>query len=150
MEDHIQFIAKFPDWTCIKKIKVEEKTEPKQIMEFLGTLSVSFDNKVEDLLRKEVELEKVDKVLDELLEKGKNANNVSKTISLIGGTKISSVAKEICEQEKWQKNEKKEMIEFIKVYAMRKAMKQIGLLVDYSQVTIPGMKRLLKKKKEKK
>ncbi|MFA5126307.1 MAG: hypothetical protein WC462_04890 [archaeon] len=44
-----------------------------------------------------------------------------------------------------QKNQQKEVAEFCKVYATRKCLKACGLMVDYTQIEIPGMGRLKKK-----
>ena len=45
-----------------------------------------------------------------------------------------------------QKNEKKVLSEFCKVYAMKKALKEVKLMVDYSGIKIPGSKKAKKKK----
>jgi len=44
------------------------------------------------------------------------------------------------------KREIKELKGFCKAYAMRKMLKKAGLAIDYSQIDIPGMKRVMKKK----
>ena len=146
MDKQIQFIANYDNWVAIKKLKITEKTDPRSVMEFLAGLSMSFDRKIEDNLRKLVKLEKVDAVLKEELSSGKGADNITKSLATVSGVKINRVINEICEIDGMQKNEKKELIDFCKVYAMKKALQECKLMVDYSGIAIPGMKRLKKKK----
>jgi len=144
MEETIQFIANTKGWVSIKKLKVTEQTDPKTIIEFLASLSTGLDRKVEESLGKIVELEKLNAVLDEVLnETGKNAGEI---IQAVNGRKINAVANELAEQDKWQKGEKKEVAEFLKVYAMKKALKAVKVRVDYSEIDIPGMKKAKKVK----
>ena len=145
MDESIQFIANYEDWKSIKKLKIEAATEPKTVMEFLASLETGIDRKIEDNLRKIVELDKVDAAIAELgLAKGKE--NVAIAIANVSGRKVNSVIKEICTKPELQKNEQTELIGFCKVYAMRKALTETELFVDYMSVKIPGMKRMMKKK----
>jgi hypothetical protein len=64
----------------------------------------------------------------------------------VNSKKVNAAINEITEKPELQKNEQKEIKQFCKVYAMKKALKQCGLEVDYTNVEIPGMKRLMKKK----
>ncbi|MFH1239774.1 MAG: DUF2666 family protein [Candidatus Diapherotrites archaeon] len=146
MDKQIQFISNYEDWVAIKKLTITEKTQPKTVMEFLAGLTISIDRKVEDNLRKIVALDKLDTVLKEELASGKGADNIGKNLAAVAGVKVNRVINEICEIEGMQKNEKKELIDFCKVYAMRKALKEVKLMIDYSEIDIPGMKRLKTKK----
>lgn len=145
MDEVIQFIANYSDWKSIKKLKIEAATHPKTIMEFLASLETGIDRKIEYNLRKNVELNKVDAAIAEL-GLGKGKENVAAAIADVGGRKVNSVIKEICSKPELQKNEQNELIGFCKVYAMRKALNETGLFVDYTSVNIPGMKRMMKKK----
>jgi len=145
-KDTIQFIANYQDWVSIKKLKIEEKTDPKMIMEFLASLGTGIDVKVEHNLGKIVELKKLDNAVEEEVEKGKNEAAVSKAIAAVSSRKITQIINEIATNPDWQKNEQKEIQDFCKAYVMRKALKKLGLMIDYSEIEIPGMKRLKKKK----
>ncbi|PIN98609.1 MAG: hypothetical protein COT90_03450 [Candidatus Diapherotrites archaeon CG10_big_fil_rev_8_21_14_0_10_31_34] len=139
MEETIQFIANTKGWVSIKKMKITEQTDPKSIMEFLASLGTGLDRKVEDSLGKIVEIEKLNIVLNEVLnETGKNAGEI---IQAMNSRKISAIVNELVEQDKWQTGEKKEVGEFLKVFAMRKALKTVNVRVDYSEIKIPGMKK---------
>lgn len=144
-EKYIQFIANYDDWVSIKKLKIEPTTDPRQVMEFLASFCTSVDKKVEENLRKTVDLGKLDKALEEIAF-SKKGEGISKVIESASSGKINSTAKEISSIEGLQKGEQKEIEGFCKVYAMRKALKKCGLNVDYSEIEIPGMKRLTKKK----
>ena len=141
---YIQFVANYEDWVSIRKLTIEEKTDPKTIMEFLGGLGTSIDSKVEENLRKIVDLDKVDSAIT-ALELGKK--DTAKALEEVNSRKVGSVIKEITENlEGLSKPEKKELLQFCKVYAMKKVLKQCMIMVDYSEIDIPGMKRLKKKK----
>jgi len=142
-EKYINFIANYDDWVSIKKLKIEPATQPKTVMEFLASLTTSIDSRVEVNLRKVVELEKLDSAITEL---GLGSKDYEGAIAAINSRAVTSIIKEITEIEELQKNERKELAGFCKVYATRKVLKEIGLMVDYSEINIPGMKRLKKTK----
>jgi len=142
-EKYINFIANYDDWVSIKKLKIEPATQPKTVMEFLASLTTSIDSRVEVNLRKVVELEKLDSAITEL---DLGSKDYEGAIAAINSRAVTSVIKEITEIEELQKNERKELADFCKVYATRKVLKEIGLMVDYSGINIPGMKRVKKTK----
>lgn len=142
-EKYIQFIANYGDWVAVKKLRIEQGTDPKTVMEFLAGLTMSVDSKVEQNLRQIVDLAKLDAALNEL---GLGKGDAAKALQEVSGRKISSVINEITALEKFQKNEQKELQGFCKAYAMKRALKACGIMVDYSGVEIPGMKRLKKTK----
>lgn len=144
MEESIQFVANYGDWRAVKKLKVEAATDARTIMEFLASLGTGIDRKIEENLRKTVGLEGVDAAISEIQGKGREA--IAEILAEVSGRKVNSAIKEACTKPELQKNEQKELIGFCKAYAMRKALKEAGLMVDYSGVEIPGMKRLQKKK----
>ena len=146
-EQFIQFASNYEDWVAVKKLSIGEKTDPKTVMEFLAGLNTSLDNKVEDNLGKIVNLEPLKEALSEVTA-GKKEADVAKAIAVVASVKVNRVINEITAplQEKFQKNEIKEVQQFCKVYAMRTALDKCGLMIDYSSVEIPGMKRLMKKK----
>ncbi len=143
----IQFVAKLGNWVSIKNIKVEKKTDPRTVMEFLGSLTTGLDNKVEENLRKLVDLNKVDEIVKKETEKlGKNKESVEKAILISKSLKINKTITEICALPTLQTGEKKELEGFCKVYVTKKLANSVGLPIDYSGIAIPGMKRLMKKK----
>lgn len=143
MEESIQFIANCREWVAIKKLKVTEKTEPKTVMEFLASLGTGIDRKVEESLRQLVGLERLDAALNEVIS---SAGNAGEAIQGINSRAVTSVINELSSKPELQKNEQKELGEFLKVYATRKALKELKVRVDYSGIEIPGMKKAKKAK----
>ena len=145
MDSSIQFIANYEDWVSIKKLKIEEKTDSRTIMEFLAGLGTGIDGKVEANLGKIVDLKKLDAVLNEV-SLGKSEEEITTALRELNTRKVSAVIKEITHLDHFQANEKKELLGFCKVYAAKKILKGCGVHVDYSGIEIPGSKRLKKKK----
>jgi hypothetical protein len=142
MEGSIQLIANYDDWKAIKKQTITEKTDPLTVAEFLASLTTSVDRKVEANLRKKVALDKLDLAITQL---GLMKGDAVKALEEINSRSISKVINEISQVPELQKNQQKEVADFCRVYAIKKVLKACGLLVDYSQIEIPGMGRLKKK-----
>ena len=143
MEKSIQFVANYDDWQSVKKLKIDEKMDSKTVMEFLASLNTSLDNKVESNLRKILELDRLDKVIDSL---GLAKREYDKALAGLNGRDVNGAIKEITEKDGLMPNEKSELADFCKVYAARKVLKQIEMPIDYSQIKIPGMKKMKKAK----
>lgn len=139
----IQFMANYEGWVSIKKLKIEPATDPRTVMEFLASLFMGIDAKIEANLRKIVKLEKVDAAISEL---GLGKKDAARALEEVNSRKVGAVIKEIVALPELQAGEQKELEQFCRAYAMRKTLKECGLAVDYSGVEIPGMKRLMKKK----
>ncbi|VVB74830.1 Uncharacterised protein [uncultured archaeon] len=142
MEGSIQLIANYSDWKAIKKQTITEKTDPLTVAEFLASLTTSVDRKVEENLRKKVALDKLDLAITQL---GLMKGDAVKALEEINSRSISKVINEISQVPQLQKNQQKEVADFCRAYASRKVLKACGLLIDYSQIEIPGMGRLKKK-----
>ena len=148
-EKCIQFIANYDDWVSIKKMKITEATGAKTVLEFLASLGSSFDRKIGQNLGKIIDIVQLDNALNEVLvdSAGKSAEELGKIIALVKGLKINKVISELIEKVPNLENaEKKEIEQFAKAYAMRKALKECGLQVDYSEIAIPGMKKIKRAK----
>jgi hypothetical protein len=145
VEEGIQLVANYGELKAVKKLKIEPATDSRAIMEFLASLETGIDRKIEENLCKIVDLAKVDAAIKEL-GLGKGGENAATAIAEVASRKVNSVITEVCSKPELQKNEQKELIGFCKVYALRKALNETGLSVDYCSVEIPGMKRLMKKK----
>jgi hypothetical protein len=143
MEGSIQLIANYDDWKAIRKQTITEKTDPLTVAEFLAGLTNSVDSKVEFNLKKKVALAKLDAAIESLgLAKG----DAVKAMEEINSRTISKVINEISAVPELQKNQQKEIADFCRVYATRKCLKACGLMIDYTQIEIPGMGRLKKVK----
>ncbi|MBI4210891.1 MAG: DUF2666 family protein [Candidatus Diapherotrites archaeon] len=142
-DKYIQFMANYDDWVSIRKLRIEPATDPRTIMEFLASLSTGIDAKVEANMRKILKLDKVDAAIAEL---GLGKKDTAKALEEVNSRKVGAVIKEITAIPELQKGEQKEMEQFCRAYAMKKALKECGLNTDYSGIEIPGMKRVMKSK----
>ena len=142
-EKYIQFIANYDDWVAIKKLKIEPAMDPKTVMEFLASLTISVDRKVEENLSKIVDLKKLDSVIAQV-PVGKTEEEIASALKEVNTRKVSVVINEISQLEKLQKNEQKEVADFCRAYATRKILKNCNAQVDYSGIEIPGLKRAMK------
>ncbi|MFA4907091.1 MAG: DUF2666 family protein, partial [archaeon] len=98
-EQYIQFISNYKDWISVKKLKITEQSDPKTVMEFLASLTMSVDNKVEANLAKIVELGKLDAALKEVIQgAGKKENEVAAILAAVASSKINKVITEITEK----------------------------------------------------
>ena len=142
-EQYVQFAANYADWKSVKKLLVEASTQPRVIMQFLASLCIGVDRKVEENLRRTVSLGKVDEALKSV-QAGKDASSVANVIAEVNSRKVNSVIKDVCSVvEGVSSPEKKELEEFCKVYALKKALSSAGFFVDYSSINlkVPGMKK---------
>lgn len=145
-EEYIQFVANYGEWKSVKKLKIEGKTDPRTILEFLASLNTSLDKKMEANLARLVDVPALIKAIDEeLAGVGKGEAGVAKALAAIAGTRLGKTINAICEKPEWQKGEQDEIKGFCRAFAARRALSAANVMVDYSQVEIPGMKRLMKK-----
>lgn len=142
----IQLMANYGEWKAVRKISITPTTPPKMIMEFLASLEVATDEKVAKNLAKIIDIKKLDAAIAEL-KKGKKAEDIAEILADLNGRKLSKTINEVCEGlPGFQKGEINELKDFCKVYALKKALKEAEVMIDYSQVQIPGMGRLKKTK----
>lgn len=151
-DKYIQFIANYDDWQSIKKLKIEPATDPVVVVEFLASLTISVDKKVEQNLSKIVSLKGIDEAITSA-PKGKSGNEVADVLAFVAGSKMSRAISEATEklgESGMLKPQIKEVEELIRVYAMRKVLKNAGLMFSYDQVSlkIPGVKKNMLKKTE--
>ncbi len=145
MEESIQFVANCRGWVSVRKLKVTEATDPRTVLEFLASLNTGIDRKVEEYLGKIVDLAPLDSALTDVL--GDSGKTPGEAIKAVNSLQVNKAVNELAEGlEKLQKGEKKEVSEFLKVYAMRKALKEKKIRVDYSEIAVPGMKKVKKTK----
>jgi len=142
-EKYIQFVANYDDWTAIKKLKIEPATDPRTIAEFLASMTFSVDRKVEENLGKIADIKKLDLIIAQI-PVGKTEGEIAATLKELNTRKVSQCINEISAIPTLQKGEQKEVADFLRAYASRKLLKACGVVVDYSQIEIPGMKRAMK------
>ena len=135
MEDFegIQFIAKLGDWIAVKKLKMEKATEPREVAEFLISLTMSANRKIEEFLAKEIDFEAVKKAIDDA--------GIEEPLNVLENAAIKRAIKQaIKNRETMDKKTVKEYEELARVFALRYALKKAGYKLDYFDVEIPSLK----------
>ncbi|MCD6247633.1 MAG: DUF2666 family protein [Candidatus Diapherotrites archaeon] len=133
----IQFIAKLGDWVSVKKLKVEKATEPREVAEFLISLAMSANRKIEDFLAEEIDFETIKKAIDDI--------SSEEPLKVLENATVRRVIRQAIKNRKTlDKKVVKEFEELAKVFALRYALKKAGYKIDYSEVETPSLK-LVKK-----
>lgn len=132
MEDTIQFIAKHGDWVVVKKTKPHENS-PLENALFLSSVLATIYGRLEDYLHEAFDLSELDRTVEEIV-KGKraSANTIGEVISAVNGPKVSKIINGLIEGLDLQKKEKEAVKSLLKAYALRKALMDLKLKVDYS------------------
>jgi hypothetical protein len=135
MEDFegIQFIAKLGDWIAVKKLKMEKGIKPREVAEFLISLTMSANRKVEEFLAEEIDFEAVRKAIDDV--------GIEEPLNAVENTSVKKAIKQaVKNRENLDKKIVKEFEELARVFALRYALKKAGYKIDYSEVEIPSLK----------
>ncbi len=133
----VQFIAKLGDWVAVKKLKVEKATEPREIAEFLISLAMSANRKIEDFLAEEIDFEMIRRAIDDVSIEG--------PLKVLENATVRRAIKQgIKNRKELDKKVIKEFEELASVFALRYALKKAGCKLDYFDVEIPSLK-LVKK-----
>ncbi len=135
----IQFISNYPNWKCIKKFAVTEQTNPKTVCEFFVSYSISLDNRMEKYLAQAVDMNKVNELIFSA-PSGKMAGDIPEFLQYVGSASLAQKAHALGKTPLLGK--------IVHTFIIRSLFKQNGLMGDYSGVEIPGLKRLMKKKKD--
>lgn len=136
-------MANYSGWVAVKKITVEKNTRPIDIALFLAGLNETFDRKVEDNLRKVMDLKALDAHLEQVIAKGKkSSDDVARALAEINSSATNKIVNEmvagasVVKPEgvtgKTLKKEEEALKELVKVYATKKALNALDLRVNYS------------------
>lgn len=129
----VQFIAKLGDWVSVKKLKMEKGIEAREVAEFLISLVMSANRKIEEFLAQEIDFEIIEKVVDE--------ENIEEPLKVLENSAVKRAIKQaIKKRESLDKKIVKELEELARVFTLRYALKKAGYKIDYSDVEIPSLK----------
>ena len=136
MEEQIQFIANCGDWKVIKKLTINEAVPDLDKVDFLASVNITFDTKVDEFLRKIVDFKPIDEYINSLVEgKAKKEEDFAKILkglaSLAAGKTITAAIPETAE-----KQEKEKLKIYLKIIMTKMALLKAGLQLDYSKVPI--------------
>ncbi|MEK6821198.1 MAG: hypothetical protein AABY11_02240 [archaeon] len=141
MEGKIQVITNYPGWQCVKKGTASEKTLPRTLMEFTGSYSVSMEKKIESYLGSAFDLKPLHAMIARAPQ-GKTAGDLEKLGHFMGSSDFTQTIHQVAHAGKGGKDAEA----WLRIYANRKLFEPLKQSALYSQIDIPGLKRLLKKK----
>ncbi|MEK6902813.1 MAG: hypothetical protein AABX02_04475 [archaeon] len=136
----IQFIANYEEWKCIKKYRTVPTTNSLTFAEFLASYSITLDQRFVMYLRTFLDMKSLDTILSK--SPGKSAS-VGELLAFLSSPPVVSTIQSIAKKES---NHAGELESMLKAYAARNVLREKGLIVEYAQVGIPGLKRLINKK----
>jgi hypothetical protein len=142
----IQFIANYDAWKCVKKFTTTELTDPKTVCEFFVSYSISLDNRMEKYLAQLMDVGKM-KELIVSAPNGKTAQEVPALLQYVASPALVQKCNAIASTSKTEKSSHALLGKIVHAHVVRVILKQNGIPGDYSEVAIPGLKRLMKKKK---
>jgi hypothetical protein len=137
----IQFIANYDTWKCVKKFRVTPETDPRTVGEFFVSYHISLENKLEKQLGEMVGAEKLNALVASA-PTAKTAAEIPALFSFLKGNEFAKKMEGIVPPA-----QKATLLPAVKSLVLRKVLHANGLAGDYRSVDIPGLKRLLKKKK---
>lgn len=137
MEEQIQFIANCKDWQVVKKMKIDENVPPIDVVDFLASISLTFDNKLFEYLGKIVDIKQLDDFAARIVSgKLKKEEDFAIVLKEIRGVNTSKLINSLIPADADNKIRDK-LKEYMKIYLLRKVLKIGKLTVDYSEVPIP-------------
>lgn len=142
----IQFIANYDAWKCVKKFTITELTDPKTVCEFFVSYSISLDNRMEKYLAQVVDISKIQALISSA-PAGKTAQEVPGILQYVASPALAQKCHAIASTSKAEKSQHVLLGKLVHAHVVRVILKQNGMAGDYSEVAIPGLKRLMKKKK---
>lgn len=118
-DEKIEFLAKYKDWTCVKRLSIDSNTKPREIVYILGAIWAS----VEDSLGRYLTEAGIDqKLLDE--QANKIAQELGKKVSSSFRGVEDDLAKEVA-----------------KIYVIRKAMELSKWPIEINTKKLLGLVR---------
>ena len=141
-DGYIKFIANFKDWQAVKNCKIDDKTKPEDIVFYLMSITQSFDNRLESFVKKTLDEKTINDLIEEAGKASKgNAENIAKALEFINSRKVNATINELIEKKGLVKQERDGLNVCVKVVVARKILGNNGLMVDFSQIKIPGSRK---------
>lgn len=134
----IQFIANYDEWKAIKKLKIDENVPALDITDFLASISISFDKKIEDNLKKICNLKPIEDYIATLVEgKTKKEEDFAKILKGLASPNTGKAITSAMENAQLEPKEKDKLKIYLKIYITKTALSKAGLEIDYTKVPIP-------------
>ncbi len=141
MNGEIQFISNYDDWKVIKKLKISDEVPALDIVDFLASISISFDKKVEENLKKICNLKPVDDYIASLVDgKVRKEEDFAKILKGLASPNSGKAITEAMSSATLEPKEKDKVKIYLKIYMTKTALSKAGLEIDYTKVPIPANK----------
>ena len=134
--DSIEFLARYKNWLAVKKIHIDEKTAPEEIVLQLSSIRQSVDKKSFELLG--IDVAKLDAYAAQLVGgKRKSYGSLAEVIQKLSGSDVKEVVN-------GSTGGRPELAEIASTYLFRKTVQ--GLMFDFDvnpemlQKAFPGLK----------
>jgi hypothetical protein len=136
MTEEIIFTANTNDWKAVKKFKIDEKVPPIDVASFLASVSISFDTKIFQYLKKATNTKTLDEYIDNIT-KGtfKTEEDIAKVLKAINSM-ASTKAINACISETLSPKEKDLLKSFLKAYLTKATLAKINFCVDYTNLPL--------------
>ncbi len=119
--DSIEFLARYKNWLAVKKIHIDEKTAPEEIVLQLSSIRQSVDKKSFELLG--IDLAKLDAYAAQLVSgKRKSYGSLAEVIQKLSGSNVKEVVN-------GSTGGRTELAEIASTYLFRKTVQ--GLMFDF-------------------
>lgn len=140
MTEEIIFTANTNDWKAIKKFKIDENVPSIDVASFLASVSISFDTKIEQFLKKSINIKSVDDYIENITKGiGKSEEDIAKVLKAINSPNAGK-AINACLAEGLTPKQKDLIKAFLKAYLTKKALNKINFCVDYTNLPIQANK----------
>lgn len=142
-EGTIQFIANYSAWKCVKKFRIEEKTNRRTVAEFMTSYAITLDLRFETYLRTLTDLNALENALKNAPKKG---TTMAGPLDFLNTNEVANTIQKIAVKAAPGKTD--DAVAVLKTFALRKILKENGLFADYAQIkSLPGWKRVIGKRK---
>jgi len=136
MSGEIQFIANTEDWKAIKKLNITQEVPAIDVASFLASVSISFDTKIEQYLKKATNTKPLDDYITEIT-KGtfKSEEEIAKVLKAINSQNANKAINS-CISEELEPKEKELLKAFLKTYLTKTVLQKINFCVDYTNLPL--------------
>ena len=140
MEEKIQFIATCKDWQVIKKLNIDDRVPPIDKMDLLASVAISFDSKLFQYLGDIVDIKVLEDFAKEIASgKIKKEEDFARMLKDVTSVKAAKVINSLI-PDKTDNKSKEKLKQYMKVFLLRKIMREGKLFADYTQVPIQANK----------
>lgn len=140
MTEEIIFSANTNDWKAIKKFKIDENVPLIDVASFLASVSISFDAKIEQYLKKAINIKPLEEYIENITKNvGKTEEEIAKVLKAINSVNAGKAINACLPDDSTPKQ--KDLIKaFLKAYLTKKTLNKINFCIDYTKLPIQANK----------